>query len=462
MKKTTAAAIAAFTASVLLIAGCNGNNGGSGQTAADTATTETVSGTEDTRSLEIANEYFAGNADSFAAWKDVDRSKIIASVTEGSEDKEFFDITFGEFFSEYMYYLVSYKIADDMSEDSKATCEGYRDNIISYMTFERMYQYIADKEYGINESTLTQEQLDAIKTEAETVRTDWAANFYTTVQEKLGESATEEEINSVCDAALHHILGKCGLDESIFYKWELSKYIQDLLIEEIVQEKGEVSDSDVQSMFDEFLAAAKDKAENSPSEYEELVAYSMVYIPEGTRTAKQIFIGFSDEALTNIAQLTSDGDTEGAAKAAGEAYTDELKAKVAEISEKLAGGASFDELQSEYDTAGSSEMVVLVNSPSFFDEYRTALYSLENKGDVSEPVVYSNGIYFIQYSDDATVLESDIQDIKDSMRSYLQDYNAQAAQNEAYNEWMKRFPYTIDYETLKIDADSSLLSGVSD
>lgn len=452
MKKNITAAAAALIAAAMLLTGCN-NGGG---TAAN--------GTEnqpDARAVEIAEEYFPKTLSDFTAWTDVDRSTIVASVKDGTPDKEFFDIPFSEFFNEYMYYLISYQIEDDMSDENKTTCEGYRDNIISYLIFERMYLYVADKDYGISEATLTDEQREEVRSGAETVKSDWAANFYTSVESKLGEEASEEEKDAMCDEVLQVILTRCGLDEDIFYKWELSRYIQELVLEALVKQAGDVTEEDVQKMFDEFIAEARDKAENDPAAYEELAVYSMTYIPEGTRTAKHIWLSYSQDDLTKIAQFEADGDIAGFNSAVQAAYTDEMKATVAEISEKLAGGADFAELQTEYGVSGSTdEMVVLKNSPSFFEQYRTALYSLENKGDVSEPIVCENGVYFIQYADDASVLEADVEAIKESMRSYLSDNSAQAVQNDAYTEWVKRFPYTIDYDTLKVNAENSVLADI--
>ena len=46
------------------------------------------------------------NGASYETWKDIDRNKVIAHV-EGA-DSEKFDIKFGEFYSEYLYYLEAY------------------------------------------------------------------------------------------------------------------------------------------------------------------------------------------------------------------------------------------------------------------------------------------------------------------------------------------------------------------
>ncbi len=460
MKKRITAGCAAFIAAALLLTGCNNNNNAEGQPSG-TDTNNAVSAGSTTAS-EIAEEYFPKTRSDFPAWADIDPGRIIAQTADGTADKEFFDIPFSEFFSEYMYYLISYQITDDMSEENKEKCAGYRDNIISYMTFERMYLYIADKEYGISESTLTQEQLDEVRTNADNVKKDWAANFYAAVTEKLGEDASEEDKEQMCMDVLHIVLTKCGLDENIFYNWELSHYIQEKVIEKLAENAGDISEDDVTKMLDEFIEEAKDKAENSPADYESLTAYPMVYIPEGTRVANHIFISFSDEDLTKIAQAKSDGKEEETDKLVEAAYTEDIRAKVEEVSRKLAEGTDFAELQSEYNSASSEAMIVLKNSPSFFEEYRTALYSLENIGDVSEPVNYSNGIYFIQYAQDAEVTAEETEQIRESMRSYLKDYAAQSAQNAAYTEWLERFPYTIDYDLLQIDKDTAVLSGIKE
>lgn len=404
---------------------------------------------------EIADSLFPGDASDYTAWKDIDRSEIIAYL-DTDEYGDWFDITFGEFFNEYMYYLVSYNIADDMSEENKDKCMNYRDNIITYLTFEKMYLYEADHKYGISESTLTEDQIKEIKENADQVKNDWASNFYDTVSEKLGTSVSIDTINATCREVLNIILGKCGLDENIFYRWELNKYIQDLVIKELTKNIS-IEDSQVEDLYSTFLDEAKDKAENNVEEYESSAVYMMVYIPEGTRSAKHILLSFDDDSLSAIAEAANKGDTAEVSRLTEAAYTDKLKTKVNEIKEKLAAGEDFTELQEKYGSVGGDEYVVLKNSPSFFDEYKNALYALGNKGDVSEPVLCQNGIYFIQYSDDAKVSEDSIKQIKDNMREYLVQLEQNVRQNEAYTEWSGKYNYIIDKELLKIEeSDESI------
>ena len=55
------------------------------------------------------------------------------------------------------------------------------------------------------------------------------------------------------------------------------------------------------------------------------------------------------------------------------------------------------------------------------------------------------------YSDDAAVLDEDVQSIRKNMEEYLKSYAENAAQSEAYSKWLEKYPYTIEYELLKID-----------
>ena len=104
--------LSALLASVLLIAtlsGCGNTN--------DNKTGDTVAGVSD--------------SNSYATWNGIDRNKVVAHI-EG-QDSEKFDVTFGEFYSEYLYYLLSYNISDDMNATYKDQCESFREEIITYL-----------------------------------------------------------------------------------------------------------------------------------------------------------------------------------------------------------------------------------------------------------------------------------------------------------------------------------------
>ncbi len=421
MKKTKEVLVTSFLAAAMLLSGC----------AAKKDQQKEIS----PRAVSIADKYFSGDDKSYEAWKDIDRSKVVAYV-EGAEDSDYFNITFDEFFSEYMYYLVSYQIDDDMSDENKSACESYRDNIITYLTFERQYLYVGKNEYGISEDTLTEDQKNSIIASSETVRNDWASNFYTACSAELGESASEEDISALCDEVLRAILKKCGLSEDIFYRWELNRSLEELVIEEIVKD-AVVTDDEVDQMLSDLIEEAKDKAANDPGTYEANLIYHSVFIPDGTRNSKHIFLPFTDTGSKDSVKQDSDA-----------------------IKERLAKGESFDKICEEKDDEDTSAHLVLKNSTSVTKEYTDALYSLARPGDVSEPVITDNGIYFIQYVGDAAVSPDDTENVKGYIRSSLESQAKTNAQNKEYSKWLEKYKYTVDYDTLHIDKDTSILASM--
>lgn len=454
MKKTTAYILAAALA-VAALSGCDnkpavtdGQNSGLPAAQSGEQTDTAVSAETRATAKEIADTIFPGDASSFATWADIDKNTIVASI-DSEEYGDYFNITFDEFFKEYAYHLVISNISDDMSDEYKEQCMTYRDNIINYLMYERMFLYEAEHTYGISEDKLTEEQKTEIMENVEQVKNNAASSFYDTVSEKLGTAVTIDDINATCREVLNVLLNKCGLDDSIFYRWELNQYIQELLTEELTKDVS-ISDSQVEEMYASFVDEAKEIAENNTEEYESSSIYMMAYVPEGTRCAKHILLSFDDDALSSVADAVSRGSDEEVKTLVESAYTDELKAKAKEVSERIASGEDFSSLQSEYGSIGEDEYVVLKNSSSFFDEYKNALYALENKGDISEPVVCQNGVYFIQYSDDAKVSDDGVKQIKDNMREYLTDLESNVVQSDAYNEWTEKYSYTVDNEMLMI------------
>ena len=382
----------------------------------------------------IADEYFPGDSSRFTAWKDTDRNKVIASVDE-PEHIPYFDITFGDFISEYMYYLINYGITDDMSPENIESCKNYRVNIINYLTFEKQYMYAAEKDYGISEATLTEEQIGQIKNTAEQVRADWAMSFYEAANAKLGGKASSEEVDRLCNEALEALLKKCGINEDIFYKWELNSKIQQLALDAMVNDV-EVSDEQVQKELDRITAEAEEAAANNITEYERNSSYQMAYVPEGTRKARHIILH------------AKDGETE-----------EELLQRAKDTADKLRNGADFDKLLEDH--GGQSEHIVLRNSETLGKHYTAAVYSIDSKGGVAMPVQNDDGsFYIIQYTDDASA-ESTRNALKIQIMTYLLSNAKTSVQIDAYERWTKDYKYNIDCDALKVLPEDIVSYGIS-
>lgn len=436
--KRALAAIAAVII-VLTSAGCSGNTESSTTPAQTTAAT-------------TSKENTAVYSDRFPEWSSIDSSKVIASVPNA--DSSHFDITFGDFYREYLYYLISYEITDDMSEESKEECENYRRDIITYITFERIFLYEAENTYGCGEKQLTDDDRKTIRENADAVYEAWCGNYYASAAEMLDSQASDDDINKKCEELLKADLAECGLTEEIFYEWEKNDYIQQLLGEKIC-EGVTATDEETDEMYNEYVAAAKELYETDSSEFEQNALYNSLYAPDGARKTDHILIEFSGETTDAIAEARAVGNDEEAQRlidGAMEAVSD----KINEVSSLIKEGKSFEELMSKYNADGDvSPFTVIPESKLCPQEYVNALFALENAGDISEPVTSDYGCYFVRYCGEAVISDEEIYNSKVDMKEYLIQRNQQQALSDVYMEWLEKYPYEIDYELLKVDPDTT-------
>lgn len=395
----------------------------------------------------------------YATWDNIDRNKIIANV-EG-QDSTKFDITFGEFYSEYLYYLLSYNIDDDMNATYKDQCETFREEIITYLTFERIFLEIAE-EKGCGVSSLTDEEKATIQSNIETTKNNFIANYTTAAETELGEGATQDEMLNRCTELLVADLARAELTMDIFEKWETNNYIQEKLLT-LLTKDVEVTEADVEAMFNEYVDMAKKALEADKVSYEMDSTLTWVYVPEGTRLADQILVIFDEETRNAISEARSAGNDAEADKLREEAYNAEMQEKVNNIYALIESGSDFDKLQETYNDDGANDpYTVIPDSALYVPEFTEAVFSIENIGGVAGPAVSDYGVHIIKYAGDDTVTAEEREEINASMKDYIMYQKETEIQQKAYEEWMERFPYTIDYALLKItpdaDADDALIS----
>lgn len=423
----------------------------------------TLAGCGNTTENDTGNDTSVSVSDadgtSYATWNGIDRNTVVAHV-EG-QDSEKFDVTFGEFYSEYLYYLLSYNIADDMNETYKDQCETFREEIITYLTFERVFLEIAE-EMGCGKSSLTDEEKEIIKTNVETTTNNFISNYTSMAEEELGESASEDDILNRSTEMLVADLARAELTTDIFEKWETNNFIQEKLLKLLTKDVA-VTDADVEAMFNDYVEMAKKALEADKTSYEMDSTLTWVYVPEGTRLADQILVMFDEETRTAISEARTAGNDAEADKLREEAYNSEIQEKVNNIYALIESGSDFDQLQETYNEDGTNDPYsVIPDSGIYVSEFTEAVFSVDNIGDVAEPAVSDYGVHIIKYAGDDKVTAEDKEEIYASMRDYLVYQKETEIQQAAYEEWMERFPYTIDYALLKItpdaDADDAIIS----
>lgn len=176
------------------------------------------------------------------------------------------------------------------------------------------------------------------------------------------------------------------------------------------------------------------------------------YTPEGYRYVKHILLQFTQEDQDAIAAI----EDEIAALAEGEdaaALNDKLSAakeqayanlqgKVDEINAKLAEGAEFDALITEYNedpgmTADSVGYAVCATSVDWVNEFKEASMALANVGDVSGAVRSEYGIHIIKYQSDIAAGEIGIEAVREALTAELQTEKETANTESTLAAWVE-------------------------
>lgn len=389
------------------------------------------------------------SASSFEAWAGIDRNLVIASV-ENAENPEDFNITFGDFYSEYLYYLLSYGIKDDMSDDYREACRGFREEIIDYLQFEHIFLRVAE-EKGVGVSSLTESELAEIRENAETAHENFRSKYYNVVIDELGEDASAEAVRRRQEELLTADLARAELTADIFETWERNNFVQNKLLA-LLTENIEITEEEIDGMFAEYVGMAKDALASDPLSYESSEIYTWIYVPEGTRLADQILFLFDDETRQAVSEARSAGNDEEADRLRKEAYESRLKERTQALLARIAQGEDFNALQAELNEDGSNEpYAVIRGAKRYVSEFTDAVFSIGEIGGISEPVISDYGVHVIRYEGDASVTDEDIREIRQSMKEFLLSQEQTAVQQAAYEEWLARFPYVVNYEILKLN-----------
>lgn len=131
--------------------------------------------------------------------------------------------------------------------------------------------------------------------------------------------------------------------------------------------------------------------------------------------------------------------------------------KVEEIMGKLADGASFEELIDEYgedpgmqSEPGKSEgYYVSAESTTWDPAFTEAAMALEKVGDVSEPVLGTNGVHIIYYNSDVTPGPVPMDEVREALSESLLSTKQDETYDAAYQAWhdaakIKKYPNRLD------------------
>ena len=285
-------------------------------------------------------------------------------------------------------------------------------------------------EYGMD--VFTEEELAEIETLAKEdydLYYDTIKNFYFYDTELTGDAL---------EAAIHEeMLYMVGFDslESAMEQTKSTK-AQEKLVAELNKDVT-VSEEELTTEYNARVESDKAAYEAALHTYGTDITEGSqpYYTPEGYRFVKHILLQFTDEDETAISDL----ETQIANLAAGEdatALNDQLAAAkeqayanlqptVDEITAKLAEGADFNALITEYNedpgmTAENVGYPVCATSIDWVTEFKDASMALANVGDVSGAVRSEYGIHIIKYESDIPSGEIGLENVREDLTAELQ------------------------------------------
>lgn len=359
--------------------------------------------------------------------------------------------------------------------------------IINQIALDYAIQYaLMDQkaaEWGLDQ--FTDEEMESLKaSNAESWNS--LVDSYVSYYGNLTDESTDEEKLAAKTSALA-ALEAMGYTEDVMMQSTLEEERYNRVRNKMI-ENVEVTDDEVQSAFDTQVESDKASYEGNVAYYEYMTQYygqTSYYVPEGYRGITHILLTVDDDLLQNYEDLAAkleeqeeaeDTDTTEATAtdvteetetpvtqadvdAAYQAILDSVQPTIDEINQKLADGASFADLITEYgaDPGMQSEPYksegysVHQDSVIWDAAFVKAAFSVEKVGDVSEPVVGSYGVHIVYYLRDVPSGAVDLtDDIKEDLKSTL----LSEKENEAFTTTMQlwrdasKIEYTAEIEAL--------------
>ena len=261
------------------------------------------------------------------------------------------------------------------------------------------------EQYGIEFDGYVEQQIEAIKSEE-------------------GYAGTDDE---AYESALKYF-ASVGYTRDSFVQERIA---HDAMVIYFSQIETDVSEEEVEQVFDSYVEYDKDYYGNDIGMYEYATQYmgeEVYYTPEGYRGILHILLE-ADEELVNAYKNAADAESK---QAAADAVIASLKDTIDEIYEKYEAGTPFEELIAQYniDPGMTDEATLktgyLVHKDSqlFVPEFTAGAFTEEmaKPGDVSKPVVTSFGVHILYYLNDVPSGAAELTDeIRQAIRQDLED-----------------------------------------
>lgn len=346
--------------------------------------------------------------------------------------------------------------------------------LLKMMAMETAVEYVLmdQKIVELGLSLTDEEKADA----TQAAREDWAAVIEDGMAYYGITAASTEDERAEMLVQILAELESMGYTEEAYIADSITFAAYDKLQAEVLKDVT-VSDEDVKAYFDELVAADEAAYKNNAAAYEEAqymneryLMYGMTdyytdlyYMPEGYRGMSHILLGVDEALMTAYTDLQATYEEqqnalEEGAEVTGTPVTAEevenarlaivasVQPTIDEIMGKLEAGESFADLIPQYsidpgmtDAATIAEgYAVHMDSIMWDPAFRDASFTVDNVGDVTEPVVGSYGVHILQYVRDIPAGPVELSaDLMETLRSTLlasEQNTVYYAQLEAWKE----------------------------
>lgn len=251
------------------------------------------------------------------------------------------------------------------------------------------------------------------------------------------EESTEDERAAILVMVLAELEGmgyteEAYIEESI----QTASYVK---LEDYMAQAAVVTDDEVVAYYNELVEADRIAYENDAAAYEQMEQMNQMYLmygytdyyvdlyyrPEGYRSVTHILLSADETALTAYNDLVALYEEQQSAIEEGQELTGtpvtaeevenarlaviaSVQLTIDEINQKMAEGATFAELIPVYTSdlgmatpeAVAEGYAVHMDSINWVTEFRDAAFTVDNIGDVAEPVVTSHGVHLVCYAGD--------------------------------------------------------------
>lgn len=405
-------------------------------------------------------------------WTAADEDIVAFPTADGltEEQKKLYNITFAEFYKEYSFICANAGLNDTKDD---ASAQLYRQSVIDMLANEKIILRKAE-ELGL--ADLTADEMKEVEKEYQKNLDGWYNTFSAQAQNELGingSSTTSDSSGSLSDddkakikekakELFNNYIKNFGLTEEIFLVWAKNTFLEKKVMEYTYKDV-KVTDAEVDKYINDLIAEAEKTYNEDVSKYEKATQYGTVWLPEGSRNVKHVFIGIS---TIDAAEISAARTESGANQEEVDKLRDEKLAEVKHLADaayKKATEASeadrektFDDVLKEYshdrnDAVTDQTITVIKGTKSLTDTLYDAIFGLEKPGDISELIATDLGYYFFYYKEDAKITDEDITVQKKNVYDGMLKERQNKAADDALTEWQDAVKYEYDYEKLNFE-----------